>query len=162
MPVCPVSQPIESLIPSKHIRKVKPRLPEVTEFQVVRHFTRLSQLNFSIDTNFYPLGSCTMKYNPKVNDAMAALPGLKQAHPLAPDAVTQGTLELLHNLEQWLCKMAGFDAFTLHPSAGAQGEFAGILIALAYHRARGRKKTKVLVPDSAHGTNPASAALAGL
>ncbi|MBV9081024.1 MAG: aminomethyl-transferring glycine dehydrogenase subunit GcvPB, partial [Elusimicrobia bacterium] len=163
VPVPPVSQPIEQMIPSKLLRKKKPNLPEVTEFQVVRHFTRLSTLNFSIDANFYPLGSCTMKYNPKVNDAMAALPGFRQAHPLAPEATLQGLLELLHNLEQWLCKSTGFDAFTLHPAAGAHGEFAGILIAQAYQRSKGRSnKTKVIVPDSAHGTNPASAALAGL
>jgi glycine dehydrogenase subunit 2 len=162
IPAAPVSSPIESLIPAKFLRKRKPRLPEVTEFQVVRHYTRLSKLNFSIDTNFYPLGSCTMKYNPKVNDAMAALPGFANAHPLAPSSATQGTLELLYDLEQWLCKMTGFDAFTLHPAAGAHGEFAGILVAQAYHNSRGQKRTTVLVPDSAHGTNPASAALADL
>lgn len=158
----PVEQPIEKLIPHHLMRKKKPFLPEVTEFQVVRHFTRLSQLNFSIDTNFYPLGSCTMKYNPKVNDVMASLPQFAQAHPLAPSSAIQGTLELLFNLEQWLCKMTGFDAFTLHPAAGAHGELTGIFVAQAYHRAKGNKKTKVLVPDSAHGTNPASAALANL
>jgi len=157
---CPVSQPLDQLVPSKFIRKIKPRLPEVTEFQVVRHFTRLSQLNYSIDTNFYPLGSCTMKYNPKVNEAMANLPGMKNIHPLAPESMTQGVLELLYNLEQWLVKMTGFDAFTLQPAAGAHGELTGILIAEAYHRAKGNKKSTVLIPDSAHGTNPASAAFA--
>jgi len=162
LPACPVSQPVESLIPKSFLRTKKPRLPEVTEFQVVRHFTRLSQLNFSIDTNMYPLGSCTMKYNPKTNDAMANLPGFAQAHPLSPHSVNQGTLELLYNLEEWLVKMTGFDAFTLHPAAGAHGEFTGILIAQAYHRSKGNKKSVVLVPDSAHGTNPASAALANL
>ncbi len=162
IPASPVSQPIEKLIPSHLLRKKKPHLPEVTEFQIVRHFTRLSHLNFSIDANFYPLGSCTMKYNPKTNELVAGLPGFRLNHPLAPDTVSQGTLELLHNLEQWLCKMAGMDAFTLHPAAGAHGEFTGILIAQAYHRSKGHKKSTVLVPDSAHGTNPASAALAGL
>lgn len=162
IPTPPVSQPVQQLVPPHLLRKKKPRLPEVTEFQVVRHFTRLSQLNFSIDTNFYPLGSCTMKYNPKTNDAIAALPGFRNIHPLAPDTIAQGMLELLYSLEQWLCKLSGFDAFTLHPAAGAHGEFAGILIAQAYHRSKGRRKTTVLVPDSAHGTNPASAALAGL
>src|SRR5258708_40340295 len=103
-----------------------------------------------------------MKYNPKTNDAIAALHGFRHAQPLPPDNQVQGTLELFWNLEQWLCKMSGFDAFTLHPAAGAHGEFTGILIAQAYHRAKGHKKTTVLVPDSAHGTNPASAALAGL
>ena len=158
----PVAQPVESLVPPALLRKKKPRLPEVTEFQVVRHFTRLSQLNFSIDANFYPLGSCTMKYNPKTNDAMAALPGFAGAHPLAPAAAVQGLLEVLFRLERWLCKATGFDAFTLHPAAGAHGELTGIFIAQAYHRSKGRKKSIVLVPDSAHGTNPASAALANL
>src|SRR5581483_8348652 len=150
------------LVPANLLRKRKPHLAEVTEFQVVRHFTRLSHLNFSIDANFYPLGSCTMKYNPKTNEVIAGLNGFKQSHPLAPDSINQGTLELLYNLEQWLCKMAGMDVFTLHPAAGAHGEYAGILIAQAYHRAKGHEKKTVLVPDSAHGTNPASAALAGL
>jgi glycine dehydrogenase subunit 2 len=162
IPPAPVSQPLEKLVPAHLLRKRKPHLAEVTEFQVVRHFTRLSHLNFSIDANFYPLGSCTMKYNPKANEVIAGLGGFKQSHPLAPDSINQGTLELLYNLEQWLCKMAGMDAFTLHPAAGAHGEYAGILIAQAYHRAKGREKKTVLVPDSAHGTNPASAALAGL
>jgi glycine dehydrogenase subunit 2 len=162
IPTSPVSQPVDKLIPSHLLRKKKPHLPEVTEFQVIRHFTRLSSLNFSIDANFYPLGSCTMKYNPKTNEVIAALPGFRLAHPLAPDAINQGILELLYNLENWLCKMTGLDAFTLHPAAGAHGEFTGILIAQAYHRSKGRKRTTVLVPDSAHGTNPASAALAGL
>lgn len=162
IPASPVSQPIEKLIPKSLLRKKKPHLPEVTEFQVVRHFTRLSHLNFSIDANFYPLGSCTMKYNPKLNETIVGLPGFRQAHPLSPDAAIQGSLELFYRLEQWLCKVSGFDAFTLHPAAGAHGEFTGILIAQAYHRAKGRKRNTVLVPDSAHGTNPASAALAGL
>src|SRR5262245_1764107 len=104
-PASPVSQPIETLIATALLRKRKPNLPEVTEFQVVRHFTRLSQLNFSIDTNFYPLGSCTMKYNPKVNDVIANLPGFALTHPMAPSSLTQGTLELLFNLEKWLCAM---------------------------------------------------------
>ncbi len=162
IPVSPVSQPIDKLVPAHLLRKKKPHLPEVTEFQVVRHFTRLSHLNFSIDANFYPLGSCTMKYNPKLNEVTASLPGFRQAHPLAPETTLQGSLELFYRLEQWLCKVSGFDAFTLHPAAGAHGEFTGILIAQAYHRAKGHKKNTVLVPDSAHGTNPASAALAGL
>src|SRR3954462_2161873 len=118
IPLSPVSQPVEKLIPPHLLRKKKPHLPEVTEFQVVRHFTRLSHLNFSIDANFYPLGSCTMKYNPKVNDAIAGLTGFRQAHPLAPDSLVQGSLELFYELEQWLCKVSGFDAFTLHPAAG--------------------------------------------
>ncbi|MFN0118342.1 MAG: aminomethyl-transferring glycine dehydrogenase subunit GcvPB [Elusimicrobiota bacterium] len=162
IPSSPVSRPMTDFIPQNLLRKKKPNLAEVTELEVVRHFTRLSQLNFCIDTNFYPLGSCTMKYNPKVNDAMAALPGFKGAHPLAPEQSVQGLLEVLYNLEHWLSRMTGLDAFTLHPAAGAQGEFAGILVAQAYHRFKGNNKNTVLVPDSAHGTNPASAAFAGM
>ena len=160
LPASFTSTPVDKLIPKSFLRKEKPHLPEVTEFQVVRHFTRLSKLNYSIDANFYPLGSCTMKYNPKVNDALAALPGFAQIHPLQPSSTTQGMLELLYNLEQWLCRVSGFDAFTLHPAAGAQGELTGLLIAMAYHRSKDGHRHIVLVPDSAHGTNPASAALA--
>jgi glycine dehydrogenase subunit 2 len=136
-------------------------LPELAEIDVVRHFTRLSQLNFSIDTHFYPLGSCTMKYNPKVNDRMADLPGFAQLHPLQPAEQVQGMLRLLHDLERSLCEICGMDAFTLQPAAGAHGELAGMLMIRAYHESRGEKRTKVIVPASAHGTNPASAKLAG-
>src|SRR3989344_9524043 len=161
-PACDAQSPeVEQLIPEKFLRKKLPQLPEVSEFDVVRHFTRLSQLNFSADTNFYPLGSCTMKYNPKVNEVTSSLPGFTQAHPYQDESGLQGTLELLWNLEQLLCDITGMDAFSVHPSAGAQGELAGLLIAHAYFDARKEKRTQVLVPDSAHGTNPASAALAG-
>ena len=155
------SKPAGKLFPPEFRRKEPCKFPEVSELDVVRHFTRLSQLNFSEDTNFYPLGSCTMKYNPKMNETAASLPGFNDIHPYQEDATTQGTLELLWNLEKMLCELTGMGAFSLHPSAGAQGEFAGLLIARAYFDSLGQKRTKVIVPDSAHGTNPASAALAG-
>jgi len=137
-------------------------LPEVSEIDLVRHFTRLSQLNFSVDTHFYPLGSCTMKYNPKVNDWAATLPGFLMLHPYQPEATTQGALRLLYGLQQDLGEIAGLPGVTLQPSAGAHGELTGVLIIMAYHRARGdEKRTRILVPDSAHGTNPATAAMVG-
>ena len=148
-------------LPKKWARLKPPGLPEVSELDAVRHFTRLSQLNFSADTNFYPLGSCTMKYNPKVNEKTSSLPGFAQIHPYQDQSAIQGTLELLWNLEKILCELTGMDAFSLHPAAGAQGELAALLAAHAYFDERGEKRTRVLVPDSAHGTNPASAAMAG-
>lgn len=161
-PICDVPEiKNNTLIPTKYLRKQNPCLPEVSEFDTVRHFTRLSQLNFSADTHFYPLGSCTMKYNPKVNEKTSSLPGFTHVHPYQKESDIQGTLELLWNLEQMLCELTGMDAFTLHPAAGAQGELVGILATRAYFKSRGEKRTKVIVPDSAHGTNPASAALAG-
>ena len=149
-------------LPEQALRKHPLRLPELGEFEVVRHYTRLSRLNFCLDTHFYPLGSCTMKYNPRVNEEIAGLDGFAAAHPGAPDAAVQGTLEALFRLERLLCAATGLAAFTLQPAAGAHGEFTGILIASAFHRARkDRKRTEILVSDSAHGTNPASAALGG-
>ena len=137
-------------------------LPELSEPEVIRHFVNLSQLNYSIDTGFYPLGSCTMKYNPKINEWAARLPGFAALHPLAPDAAAQGTLELLWELEQWLIEISGMKAVTLQPAAGAQGELTGILMIRAYHTARGdTARTEVIVPDSSHGTNPATASMAG-
>jgi glycine dehydrogenase subunit 2 len=136
-------------------------LPEVSEFDVVRHYSRLSQMNFGVDTHFYPLGSCTMKYNPKINEDMARLPGFARLHPLTPDAFAQGALQLMHALASDLAEIAGMDAVSLQPAAGAQGELAGVLMIRAYHASRGDKRTKVLIPDSAHGTNPASTAIAG-
>ena len=139
------------------------RLPEVSELDVVRYFTRLSQLNFAIDTNFYPLGSCTMKYNPKVHEELAAEPGFAALHPYAPTSFSQGAMRLMYDLQQALSEIAGFQATTLQPAAGAHGELTGVLMIRAYHRARGdTKRSKVLVPDSAHGTNPATVAMAGL
>ncbi len=138
-----------------------PELPELSEPDVVRHYTRLSQWNVGVDTAFYPLGSCTMKYNPKVNDRLAALPGFAGAHPLLPPALAQGALSLLWELERCLAEITGMDAVSLQPAAGAQGELTGLLLIEAYHRSRGEKRSKVLIPDTAHGTNPASAALCG-
>ena len=137
-------------------------LPEVSEIDLMRHYVRLSQLNYGIDTGFYPLGSCTMKNNPNVNEWAARLPGFAALHPLAPDETAQGTLELLWRLEQDLAEISGMAAVTLQPAAGAQGELTGILMVRAYHRSRGdAARTDVLVPDSAHGTNPATASMAG-
>src|SRR3989338_246087 len=148
-------------IPREQLRAEPPPLPEVAEVDAVRHYTRLSQLNFSVDTHFYPLGSCTMKYNPKLNERVAALPGFAWLHPLQPAAQVQGLLTLLHELEQLLCAITGMRAFTLQPAAGAQGELTGLKIIAAYHRRKRRTRTTMLIPDSAHGTNPASATLSG-
>ncbi len=138
------------------------KLPEVGELQVVRHFLKMSQLNYAIDKGFYPLGSCTMKYNPKVNEDMARLPGFAHLHPLADDESSQGALALMHTLQEWLAEISGFKAVSLAPAAGAQGEFAGILMIRNYHVDRGdTKRTKILVPNSAHGTNPATVTMAG-
>ncbi len=138
-------------------------LPEVDEHSVVRHFTRLSQNTFSIDTHFYPLGSCTMKYNPKLNEAVAAMPGFAGVHPLQAESTTQGWLEVLFRAQEVLAKIAGLDACTIQPLAGAQGEFCGLLMIRAYHHGHGQGETRrrIVVPDSAHGTNPASAARCG-
>ncbi|MFT4571758.1 MAG: glycine dehydrogenase subunit 2 [Hyphomicrobiaceae bacterium] len=135
--------------------------PEVSEPELLRHYLRLSHLNFSAATNFYPLGSCTMKYNPVANERAAALPGFAGLHPYAPEETIQGALELIADLEHWLAEICGLDAVSLQPAAGAQGEMAGMKIIRAWHRDQGRVRTKVLIPESAHGTNPASAALSG-
>jgi glycine dehydrogenase subunit 2 len=149
-------------LPESLARKEKADLPEVSELKIVRHYTRLSQLNFSIDTHFYPLGSCTMKYNPKINDRMASLPGFSQIHPHQWESSTQGCLDLLFNLDQALCEICGMDAFTLQPAAGAHGEFTGLLIIKKYlEDQKQTQRNEVIVPDSAHGTNPASAVIAG-
>lgn len=138
-----------------------PDFPDLSEPEVVRHYTRLSQWNFGVDAGMYPLGSCTMKYNPKVNEKMAGLPGFAAAHPLLPHHLTQGALQVIFELEQFLAEIAGLDAVSLQPAAGAQGELTGMLIIAAYHRKQGAVRTRILVPDTAHGTNPASAALCG-
>jgi glycine dehydrogenase subunit 2 len=148
-------------VPAKFRRAAPAALPEVSEFDVVRHYSRLSRMNYGVDTHFYPLGSCTMKYNPKLNEDMARLSGFLRLHPLAPESVSQGALKLMHELSRMLAEVAGMDAVSLQPAAGAQGELAGVLMIRAYHASRGEKRTKVLIPDSAHGTNPASTALAG-
>ncbi len=159
--------PVKAQVPAKYARREDAPWPEVSELDVVRHYTHLSQKNFSIDTHFYPLGSCTMKYNPKFTEAIARLSGFADLHPLLPqlangEALTQGALEVLYELEQWMCAMTGFSNFTLQPLAGAHGELTGIMLMAAYHKAKGNTKKKyVIIPDSAHGTNPASAAIAG-
>jgi glycine dehydrogenase subunit 2 len=149
-------------LPEKLTRQQLP-LPEVSEVDVVRHFTRLSQLNYSIDTGLYPLGSCTMKYNPKINEEVARLPGFAHVHPLQPVETAQGCLLVMYELQEYLKEIGGFAGITLQPAAGAQGELTGVLIIRAYHHARGDdQRTKILIPDSAHGTNPATSAMTGL
>jgi glycine dehydrogenase subunit 2 len=149
-------------IPKAARRSTPPALPELNEPEVVRHYVNLSHLNYAIDTGFYPLGSCTMKFNPKLNEWAARLPGFANLHPLAPDEVAQGSLQLLWELEQALAEISGMRGVTLQPAAGAQGELCGILMIRAYHRSRGDSdRDEVLVPDSSHGTNPATASMAG-
>src|SRR5437899_10473347 len=162
LPECdvPVSDPAQ-LLPAQHLRATSAELPEVSEVDVIRHYSRLSQMNYGVDTHFYPLGSCTMKYNPKINEDMARLPGFLRLHPLTPADASQGALQLMHELALDLAEVSGMDHVSLQPAAGAQGELAGVLMIRAYHLARGERRTKVLVPDSAHGTNPASTAIAG-
>ncbi len=149
-------------LPDEALLRSELDLPEVSEPEVVQYFTNLSQLNFSIDTQFYPLGSCTMKYNPKVNDEMAFLPGFANIHPLQPPEISQGALELLYRLQGFLCEITGMAGASLATLAGAHGELAGVLMIRAHHHARGEtQRNKIAIPDSAHGTNPASAAMAG-
>jgi glycine dehydrogenase subunit 2 len=153
--------PLEALIPPEHLAAAPPGLPELGELDVVRHYTNLSTLNMAIDANFYPLGSCTMKYNPKRNERLAGLSGLAALHPYQDEGSVQGLLELLHGLQEMLAEIAGLDAVSLQPAAGAHGELTAMLVAAAYFRDRGQRRTRVLIPDSAHGTNPSSAHLAG-
>jgi glycine dehydrogenase subunit 2 len=138
-----------------------PDFPDLSEVDVVRHYTRLSTWNFGVDTGMYPLGSCTMKYNPKTNERQAGLRGFTGAHPLLPAGLSQGTLKLMFELEQCLSEITGMDSVTLQPAAGAHGEFTGMLVIYAYHKSKGQRRSKIIVPDTAHGTNPASAALCG-
>ena len=151
----------EDVLPRHLVRGRGPGLPELSEPETIRHFTRLSSLNYHVDLGMYPLGSCTMKYNPKVNEDAAALPGFRDAHPLAPESAAQGALELMYLLGRALSGITGMSEFCLHPAAGAHGELTGMLLAAAYHRSKGNKKKSVVIPDSAHGTNPASVRLAG-
>ncbi len=152
----------ESPLPDERFLRDDLRLPEMAQNEIIRYFVGLSRLNYSVDSGFYPLGSCTMKYNPKVNEEVAALPGFAGVHPQQPAATVQGALELLYELQTWLCTITGMDAAGLAPAAGAQGELCGLLMLKAYHQDRGDgARRKVLVPDSAHGTNPATAAMAG-
>ncbi|MHB1400150.1 MAG: aminomethyl-transferring glycine dehydrogenase subunit GcvPB [Trichloromonadaceae bacterium] len=148
-------------LPAELTRSEIQGFPELSEVDVVRHFTRLSTWNYGVDSGFYPLGSCTMKYNPKVNEVAARIPGFTQVHPLTPDELCQGALGLLFQLQQALAEISGFEAITLQPAAGAHGELAGMLMIRAWHESRGARRHKVLIPDTAHGTNPATAALCG-
>jgi len=153
-------------IPRELLREQPPNLPELSELDVVRHFTELSRRNYGIDTGYYPLGSCTMKYNPKVNELIARQPGFASLHPLLPqlpggEMLVQGALAVLHAMDKLLSEITGMAAFTMQPLAGAHGELTGTMIVAAYHRGKKQRKTTILIPDSAHGTNPASAAIAG-
>ncbi len=157
----PEEEPINSILPTDCIAEQAPDIPNLSELETVRHFTRLSRKNFSVDSGFYPLGSCTMKYNPKVCEALSGLPGFANLHPLTDSQFAQGTLRLMDALSRSLAYLTGMEAVTLNPCAGAHGEFCGMLIARAYHKDCGNNRSVVLVPDSAHGTNPASAVMAG-
>lgn len=149
-------------IPDNFLRKTKPHLPQLSELDAVRHFTKLSRRSFSLDTHFYPLGSCTMKYNPKINEDISMFEGFANLHPFCADSSAQGTLEMLYDAEKILCEICGMDAMTLQPAAGAHSEFTGALIAKAYFEKKGEKqRTEIIVPDSAHGTNPATAVMLG-
>lgn len=163
-PQCDVpSQPLESLLGSENLRAHPPHLPEVSELDALRHYTRLSQRNYGIDIGFYPLGSCTMKYNPRIHEKVASLMGFTHAHPLQPESLSQGALRLMFELQEDLKAITGFHAVSLQNVAGAHGELLCLMLIKAYHASRGEgeRRTLVLVPDSAHGTNPASAALCG-
>jgi glycine dehydrogenase subunit 2 len=162
----PSDVPVQTKIPEKYRRNRDASLCELSELDVVRHFTALSRKNYGVDTNFYPLGSCTMKYNPKITEKIAALEGFSALHPLLPQLrrgglLTQGALAVIYELEKLLCEILGMDAFTSHPLAGAHGELTGMMLIAAYHRDKGNRKTEILIPDEAHGTNPSSAAIAG-
>ena len=164
LPQCdvPSDTPLSQLLPTRYLAKEPPALPEVSESDVVRHYTNLSTRNMSIDTNFYPLGSCTMKYNPKRHERFAAIPGFAAVHPLQSDESVQGYLEFLYEMQEYLAEIAGLPAVSLQPAAGAHGELTALYVAHAYFKDNNQShRTKVLVPDSAHGTNPASAVLAG-
>lgn len=152
---------VESSPLSPELTGEGPDFPDLSEVDVVRHYTRLSQWNFGVDTGMYPLGSCTMKYSPKSNERQASLPGFSGAHPLLPASLSQGVLRLMFELEQYLAEITGMDATTLQPAAGAHGELTGMLLIHAYHKSKGVLRSKIIVPDTAHGTNPASAALCG-
>ena len=162
LPACDVPL-ADNLMPAKYLRTSKAALPEVSQLELMRHYTQLSNRNFGVDTGFYPLGSCTMKYNPKVNEDVARYPGLALLHPLQSEDTVQGAMEVLFKMEESLAEIAGMAGVTLQPVAGAHGELTGLKLIRAYHRDRGDlARTKVIVPDSAHGTNPASAAMCGM
>jgi glycine cleavage system P protein (glycine dehydrogenase) subunit 2 len=151
----------EAALPREQLRTEAPGLPEVAERDIASHYTRLSQQNYGVDTGVYPLGSCSMKYNPKIAESVATLPGFSRLHPLQPESTTQGALELLWRLERALCEITGMSRATLQPPAGACGELTGLLIMRAFHAKQGRQRARVAIPDSAHGTNPASVRMAG-
>ena len=162
LPECDVpSRPVEQWLPADALADAPPPLPELTEPDLVRHFVNLSTLNMSVDTHFYPLGSCTMKYNPKRNERLASLSGLSDLHPYQPEQTLQGLLAMLFAVQEMLAEIAGLDAVSLQPSAGAHGEMTALWVAAAYFRDHGDRRRVVLVPDGAHGTNPASATMAG-
>src|SRR5512147_1426302 len=159
----PASDVPETALPPAELLRSELPLPELAEVDVVRHYMHLSKFNYSVDGGYYPLGSCTMKYNPKINEDTCRLPGYLYTHPLQPIETVQGNLALMYQLQEWLKEISGFAGVTLQPAAGAHGEFTGVLIMRAYHQSRGdAKRTKMLIPDSAHGTNPASSAMTGL
>jgi len=159
----PASDVPETALPPKELLRSELPLPELAEIDVVRHYMHLSKFNYSVDGGYYPLGSCTMKYNPKINEDTCRLPGFLFTHPLQPIETVQGNLALMYQLQEWLKEIAGFAAVTLQPAAGAHGEFTGVLMMRAYHKARGdAKRTKMLIPDAAHGTNPASVGMMGM
>ena len=159
LPQCDVP---EAALPASLVRKEAPKLPEMSETDVSRHYTELNRKVHGVNSGFYPLGSCTMKYNPRIDEEMAALPGFTNVHPLAPAYATQGCVEALDTARELLCEITGMDDMTFQPAAGAHGEFTGVLLIKQYHDARGdKKRTKIIVPDSAHGTNPATAAMCG-
>lgn len=152
---------VEDLLPEKYLRQSPPQLPEVSENEVVRHYVNISIHNHHIDKGFYPLGSCTMKYNPKVNEVTAAMPGFRNTHPHTPEQFSQGSLELMYDLAGLLTEISGMESTSLQPAAGAQGELTGLLMIRAYHDKQGKPRKKIIVPDSSHGTNPASVTIAG-
>lgn len=163
LPACDVPEcPVAELVAPEYISDKELMLPEVSEVDVVRHFTLLSNKNFGLDTGFYPLGSCTMKYNPRINEDVAAMPEFTKLHPYQPESTVQGALEAMYDLSEKFAEITGLEAVTLQPAAGAHGELTGLMIIKAYHKKRGDlKRTKIIVPDSAHGTNPATASVAG-
>lgn len=159
LPKCEIKGDIKDIFPAKILRKEIPNLPEVSELDTMRHYIEISAKNHFIEKGFYPLGSCTMKYNPKINDIVNALPGLTHLHPYQPEDTIQGALQIMYELQEMLAEISGMAAVSLQPVAGAHGEFAGVNIIYNYHKSKGEKRTKIIMPDSAHGTNPASCAL---
>lgn len=162
LPSCDVPEKkISELIPEEYLRKEVKGMPELSEPEIVRHFVNLSTKNHHVDKDFYPLGSCTMKYNPKINDAIASMEQLSELHPLQSEESVQGALQIYYETKEFLCEVTGMDDFTMQPVAGSHGELTGVMVMRAYHKHKGNTKTKILIPDSAHGTNPASVVIGG-